>query len=136
MEDAERAFRISVEALKESPLGVVRISAPPTVARFVIAPGIGDLRATAPKLAIEMDTEPENVRLEKLEAEIAVRLGAPQDVTETLLVRRVGLAPYAVFEPEQAQPALGWVTYSKRFSHVPEAAYVEEALAGTEPVLR
>lgn len=136
MEEAERAFRISVQALKDSPVGVVRISAPPTVARFVIAPGISVLRGTAPNLAIEMDTEPANVRLEKLEADIAVRLGAPQDVTGALLVRRVGEAPYAVFEPERAQPTLGWITYPKRFSHVPEAAYVEEALAGAEPVLR
>jgi DNA-binding transcriptional LysR family regulator len=136
MEDAERAFRISVEALKDSPGGVVRISAPPTIARFVIAPGIGALRGTAPNLAIEMDTEPANVRLENWEADIAVRLGAPQDVTDMLLVRRVGVAPYAVFEPEQAQPDLGWVTYSRRFSHVPEATYVEDALAGSEPSLR
>ncbi|GAA5080861.1 LysR family transcriptional regulator [Roseibacterium beibuensis] len=136
MEDAERAFRISVEALKDTPGGVVRISAPPTIARFVIAPGIGALQATAPNIAIEMDTEPANVRLENWETDIAVRLGAPQNVTDMLLVRRVGVAPYAVFEPRQARPELGWVTYSKRFSHVPEAAYVEEALAGAEPVLR
>lgn len=136
MEQEERAFRIAVETLKESPHGTVRVSAPPTLARCVICPAVGTLRARAPNLCLEVETEPANVRLEKWEADIAVRLGAPTDLSDTLLVRKLGFADYAVFEPETASRDLGWIAYSERFRCVPEAAHVEAELAGRVPVLR
>ena len=83
-----------------------------------------------------METEPANVRLETWDADIAVRLGAPTDLSDTLLVRKLGLADYAVFEPETPSGDLGWIAYPERFGHVPEAAHVEDALAGRAPVLR
>ncbi|WP_109563797.1 LysR family transcriptional regulator [Jannaschia seohaensis] len=136
MEDAERAFRMSARKLRDAPDGLVRISAPPTLARFVLAPGVAALHRQAPGISVEIETEPANVRLDKWEADIAVRLGPPRDVPDTLLVRRVGTADYAVFEPADAPPPSGWAAYPKRFSHVPEADFVENALAGAEPVMR
>jgi DNA-binding transcriptional LysR family regulator len=136
MEREERALRVTVGMLKEAPQGAVRVSAPPTLARCVICPSVGALRAAAPNLCLEVDTEPANVRLENWDADIAVRLGAPKGVTDTLLVRRFGSADYAVFEPEAPGGDLGWIAYPARFRHVPEAAHVETALAGRAPVLR
>jgi DNA-binding transcriptional LysR family regulator len=136
MEQEERALRISVETLKEAPRGTVRVSAPPTLARCVICPAVATLRARAPDLCLEVETEPANVRLENWDADIAVRLGPPADLSDTLLVRRLGLADYAVFEPETPSPDPGWIAYPERFRHVPEAAFVEDALAGRAPVLR
>ncbi|MCR9255773.1 MAG: LysR family transcriptional regulator [Alphaproteobacteria bacterium] len=136
MERAEQDFRISVQKLKNLPKGVVRISAPPTIARFVLGPAINRLRRTAPDISIDLETETGNVRLERWEADIAVRLGAPRDVTDTLLVSRIGTAAYAVFEPANGPRPAGWIAYPRRFSHVPEAAWVEDRLAGTEPVMR
>jgi DNA-binding transcriptional LysR family regulator len=83
-----------------------------------------------------VETEPANVRLEMWDADIAVRLGAPTDVSDTLLVRELGLADYAVFEPEKPSRDSGWMAYPERFRHVPEAVHVEDELAGSAPVLR
>lgn len=102
----------------------------------MICPALGALRGRAPYLCLEVETEPANVRLENWDADIAVRLGAPAGLSDTLLVCRLGRAHYAVFEPETAPGDLGWIAYPERFRHVPEAAHVEEALAGRTPVKR
>ena len=136
MEREERALRTTVATLKDTPQGTVRVSAPPTLARCVICPAVGTLRATAPNLCLDVETEPANVRLEAWEADIAVRLGSPVDIASTLIVRKLGEAEYAVFEPETVCEDLGWIAYPERFCHVPEAAHVEEALAGRAPDLR
>ncbi|MDU8913962.1 LysR family transcriptional regulator [Aestuariicoccus sp. MJ-SS9] len=136
MEEAARAFRMSARNLHDAPEGLIRISAPPTLARFVLAPGVAALHRQAPGITVEIETEPANVRLETWEADIAVRLGPPTEVTDTLLIRKVGQVDYAVFEPEGAPVPPGWAAYAKRFSHVPEAAFIEEALDGAEPVMR
>lgn len=136
MEEAELAFRSSARKLRDAPEGMVRISAPPTLARFVLAPGVASLHQQAPGITVEIETEPANVRLEKWEADIAVRLGSPKNVTDTILIRKVGRVDYAIFEPVDMRVPLGWAAYARRFSHVPEAAFIEDALGGMEPVMR
>jgi len=136
MEREARALRTTVATLRDTPQGTVRLSAPPTLARCVICPAVGVLRERAPDLCLEVETEPANVRLEAWEADIAVRLGSPADLAETLLVRKLGLADYAVFEPASPSADPGWIAYPERFRHVPEATHVEQALEGRTPVLR
>lgn len=136
MEDAERAFRISVRRLREAPEGVIRISAPPTLARFVLGPGIPLLRQSAPNLSIDLQIGTDMVRLEKLETDIAVRVGELSDAADSLLATKLGASTYALFAPEQDPEQAGWIAYSKSLSHVPHAAWVEKRLAGSEPVMR
>lgn len=136
MEEAERAFRISVRQLREAPEGVLRISAPPTLARFVLGPGVPLLRQSAPNLSIDLQIGTEMARLEKLEADIAVRVGALNDAADALLATKLGSASYALFVPEHSPEQTGWIAYSKNLSHVPHSAWVEEKLAGSEPVMR
>lgn len=136
MEDAEHAFRISARKLHEAPEGVVRISVTPTLAQHVLGPGLPKLHKLAPGISVEIETDTANVRLEKWDADIAVRLGDLKDVTDTLLVRKIGTMQHAVFEPTRGPRPTRWVAYPERFSHVPEAAWTEEALAGADPVMR
>jgi DNA-binding transcriptional LysR family regulator len=136
MESAERAFRISVRKLREAPEGVIRISAPPTLARFVLGPGVPSLRQSAPNLSIDLQIGTDMARLEKLEADIAVRIGLLDDAADTLLATKLGTSTYAVFVPEHDPNPTGWIAYSKNLSHMPHAARVEEKLAGSEPVMR
>lgn len=136
MEEAERAFRISVRQLREAPQGVIRISAPPTLARFVIGPGLPLLRHGAPNLSIDLQIGTIMARLEKLEADIAVRVGTLTDAADALLATKLGTSSYALFVPEQSAEQTGWIAYSKSLSHVPHAAWVEEKLGGSEPVMR
>lgn len=136
MEEAEIAFRSSAQKLRDAPEGFVSISAPPTIARLVLAPGVARLHLQAPGIIVDIETEPANVRLEKWEADIAVRLGPPTNVTNTVLIRKVGKVDYAIFEPASMPVPSGWAAYARRFSHVPEAAFIEDMLDGREPVMR
>jgi hypothetical protein len=47
MEEAELAFRSSARKLRDAPEGLVSISAPPTLARLVLAPGVAILHSPA-----------------------------------------------------------------------------------------
>lgn len=136
MEEAERAFLVSLRQLTDAPEGVIRISAPPTLARFVLAPGIPLLRRNAPNLSIDFHIGTDMARLEKLEADIAVRIGALDDAADTLLATKLGTSSYALFAPEHGPEPSGWIAYSTSLSHVAHAAWVEEKLAGFEPVMR
>ena len=136
MEQSERGFRLAAQKLRSVPAGRVRISAPPTLARYVLAPGIAALQEQNPGLSIDLETEPANVRLERLEADIAVRLGAPGDANDDLVARKIGRAAYAVFSPVEEPASERWIAYPQRFAHVPEAQWVESRLNGTAPVLR
>ena len=89
MEQSEHGFRVAAQKLKSVPEGRVRISAPPTLARAVLVPGAAALQAQIPGLSIDLETEPANIRLERLEADIAVRLGAPGDANDDLVVKGV-----------------------------------------------
>jgi DNA-binding transcriptional LysR family regulator len=136
MENAERDLRVSAQRLKDTPEGVVRISAPPTLARFVLGPGVSSLRQRAPKLSIDIDISTTVARLERLEADIAVQIGTLDDAADALLARKLGGASYAVFEPEEGPRPLNWIAYSQKLSHLPHAAWVEEAMDGAEPIMR
>lgn len=136
MQAASRALELSARRLHEAPSGLVRISAPPTIARTVIAPSIGVIRAQAPRVCIELDTEPLNVRLQDFSTDIAIRLGEPKGLPDTLIVRKLGELEYAVFEPAKPYSLSHWIAYSERFDHVPEAAFVQAELAGEPPVMR
>jgi len=136
MQAASRALELSARRLHEAPSGLVRISAPPTIARTVIAPSIGVLRAQAPRICIELDTEPMNVQMQNFSTDIAIRLGEPKGLPDTLIVRKLGELDYAVFEPAKPYAVSDWIAYSDRFAHVPEAAFVEAQLAGEPAVMR
>ncbi len=136
MEQSEHGFRLAAQNMQSMPEGRVRISAPPTLARTVLAPGIAALQEQIPGLSIDLETESANIRLERLEADIAVRLGAPEDAHDDLVARKIGRAAYAVFSPIEAPASERWIAYPQRFAHVPEAKWVERRLNGAAPVLR
>lgn len=136
MEQSEHGFRLAAQNMQSMPEGRVRISAPPTLARTVLAPGIAALQEQIPGLSIDLETESANIRLERLEADIAVRLGAPEDAHDDLVARKIGRAAYAVFSPIEEPGTERWIAYPQRFAHVPEAKWVESRLNGAAPVLR
>lgn len=136
MEQAQLGFRIAAQGLKAAPAGIVRVSAPPTLARYALAPGVAVLHAQYPGLSIELEVEPANIRLERWEADVAVRLDPPLDAHDTLRTRRIGRMGYAVFGPANQPLPQRWIVYPRRFSHVPEAQWVERALEGTAPIMR
>ncbi|MGJ8587984.1 MAG: LysR family transcriptional regulator [Yoonia sp.] len=131
------ALRVLREArvFQDAPAGKVAVSAPPTITRHLLAGRIGKLSANFPTITLDLTVERSNVRLDKLEADIAVRLGRPTDIAAEILIQRVGSLPYAVFGLS-GNVTDRWICYPQEFSHLPEAAWVEEQLAGHAPILR
>ncbi len=136
MEEAELGFRMDAHRLRLAPEGTVRISAPPTLARYVLAPSLPSLAQRHPGLSIELDVEPANVRVERWEADIAVRLGPRLEANDTVLARKIGRMAYGLFGPADQPMPQRWIAYPHRFSQAPEAQWVERELSGTAPALR
>lgn len=136
MEQAALDLRLAATELTSSPDGIVRVSAPPTLARFAVAPAIATLRQSAPKLSIDLETDPSNIRIEEWEADIALRLGFPATSGSDVIVRKIGIMAYAVYEAQSRDTAGGWIGYPKKFLNTPEAAWVESRLDGETPALR
>ena len=122
MERSERGFRMAAQKLP--------------LARYVLAPGVAALQAQIPGMSIDLETEPANIRLERPEADIAVRLGAPGDANDDLVARRIGLSSYAVFSPTEQPAQERWIAYHQRYAYVPEAQWIESRLNGAASILR
>ena len=84
---------------------------------------------------MDLTLERTNIRLDRLEADIAVRMGRPDDTAAHILMRNVGTLPYAVFSPTACKSDR-WIAYPTAFDHVPEAAWINEQLMGNAPVMR
>lgn len=136
MEEAELGFRMEAHKLQATPEGTVRISAPPTLARYVLAPNLPRLVQRHPGLSIELEIETANIRIERWEADIALRLGPLSDANDTVLARKVGRLAYAIFGPTHHPMPERWIAYPHRFSQAPEAQWVERELNGATPSLR
>ena len=136
MEHAGAAIGRVAGNLRDAPGGVVRISAPPTISRHVLAPRLGDLFQRSPKVSVDLEMQPANVGVETWEADIAVRVGPLNDISDRLLIRKLGTIDYAVFASDKDTGSSGWIAYSEQYAHLPEAKWVEQALKGQRPALR
>lgn len=136
MEKGAQTFHRAADALGSTPVGAVVVSAPPSIARHLIAPNIQNLRQGHPGIEIVLNADPQNTRVGKLEADIAVRLGPPPEDDPSLLVRRIGRLQYSVFAPCADWGNDDWIAYPKAFGHTPEAAWVEDQLGPRPAALR
>ncbi len=151
MERAAAALSLEAAAGQAVPAGEVRLSAPPTFARAVLAPALPLLSAGHPQITLVLTAEPRNVRLERWESDLAVRLSLPKSGGEELRVRRLGSMGYAPYCAETGRAETGraktgragrgtpetrWIAWGREFSRIPEGRWVEEQLGGAAPVLR
>ncbi len=136
MEQAGTAIGRVAGNLRDAPGGVVRISAPPTLSRHVLTPRLSELTRRSPDISVDLEMQPANVGVETWEADIAVRMGPLNDISDRVLIRKLGTVDYAVFASDGVTAPGGWIAYSERYAHLPEASWVEEALDGQSPVLR
>jgi DNA-binding transcriptional LysR family regulator len=77
------------------PAGTVTVNAPPAAAVKLIAPRLGELAATHPRLEIELVSDLRNISLGRREADIAVRLSRPAD--GDLAARKVGTMGFDLY---------------------------------------
>ena len=84
----------------DTPRGLVRINAPPALTQGFLLARLARLPVQYPGLALDVATDIRTVSLERREADIAVRIGRPQD--SDLLARQLGTVGYGFY----ATPAI------------------------------
>jgi DNA-binding transcriptional LysR family regulator len=92
------AAAIGVERLArlaKRPAANVRVSAPPALAAYVIAPRLAAFGRAHPDVTIALSGMPGAAALDRGEADVAVRMGKPEETG--LVVKRIGRARFALY---------------------------------------
>lgn len=133
---AEAMERAAADALRlvagreTQPVGTVRLTAPPGVANWILAPALGELRARYRRLSIELDASVGYADLTRREADIALRMGRPRggDLVATRLVSTdfVAVAAPSVTERGNVRDPddLDWIAWSDDLSHLDDARWL------------
>ena len=105
------AAAVAVERLArlaKRPAASVRVSAPPALAAYVIAPRLAAFQRAHPDVTIALDGAAGAAALDRGEADVAVRMGKPEETG--LVVKRIGRARFALYAaPEVARaPRQAW----------------------------
>ena len=125
---------ISVERLArlaKAPAASVRVSAPPALAAYVIAPRLAAFGRAHPDVTIALAGASGAAALDRGEADVAVRMGKPEETG--LVVKRIGRARFALYAaPEVARaPRDAWrfIGFDAALDHVTSQRWLK-TLAG------
>ena len=94
--------------LAKQPAASVRVSAPPALAAYVIAPRLAAFQRAHPDVTIALAGASGAAALDRGEADVAVRMGRPEETG--LVAKRIGCARFALYAaPEVARaPRQAW----------------------------
>jgi DNA-binding transcriptional LysR family regulator len=132
-----------VEGRETEPEGTVRVSAPPGVANWLLAPALIDLRRRHPKLAIELDASVGYTDLTRREADLALRGARPRS-GDLISVRLLEAESVIVAAPElnaaigklARLDAIDWITWGPDLAGLPDARWITANVAAERIVLR
>lgn len=138
MEDSVEAIRRYARGAATSPASVVRISAPPSVAARLIAPGVVAFHQSHPGITLSLHGATGTLALDRGEADIAVRMTRPEEAD--LLVRRIGVMRFGLY----ATPAVavlppgewGFIGYDQALEHLTQQLWLRSLLAGRPIIFR
>lgn len=143
MERAAAGLTLTAQGRETRPEGDVRLTAPPGVAEFVVAPALPRLLKRHPRLRVVLDASVSYADLTRREADIALRLARP--TSGDLVARRVGVADGGLFGAPRYVRQLGvlrrlrqgrWITWGEDLSHLPAAQFVATLVPPDRVVLR
>jgi DNA-binding transcriptional LysR family regulator len=132
-----------VEGRETEPEGWVRITAPPGVATFLIAPALPRLYARYPGLRVELVPSVGYADLTRREADLALRVVRP--AAGDLVSRRVAevtLRPLAAPELVEELGALRrlddarWIQWTDDLAHLPDARWIASGVSESRIALR
>ncbi|TAL97778.1 MAG: LysR family transcriptional regulator [Paraburkholderia sp.] len=132
MQAQAHALERAVRARKTTARARVTVSAPPTFASAFLAPRIAGLGLRHPELELILLGNPSFISLGRQEADIAVRLSRPTEMTS--VARRVGHVAYALYAAPGYQdlPPEAWqfIAYDPSLDHVPEQVWLYDFADG------
>lgn len=127
IEDEALAFqRVALGASALS--GTVRISAPPILISHFILAGADAIRTRYPGIVLELVGERREANLVRGEADIAIRLGRPED--SELVVRALGNVSYGLYgAPEmvdRAESAQTFIGFDNSMPDLPQKLWLDD----------
>jgi DNA-binding transcriptional LysR family regulator len=113
--------------------GNVRLTAVPILANRVLVPASGGLLDRYPQLRVEIVADFRDLSLTKREADIALRLAAPNKGTgNAVLTRKISVLEYGVYAAAaldaDAALRLPWITYEPAMGHIPQARWIRDEI--------
>ncbi len=135
----ERWFSFERKALHIGKMeGVVRISAPPALSAYLLAPQLKNLSLSLPGIELELFAESHHVSLGKREADIALRMVRPQTaglVIKPLATIQYGLCATKSYLKNRVTTNWEFAAYEKG-SATPHHQWLESYLGGRRVILR
>ncbi|MBI2256090.1 MAG: LysR family transcriptional regulator [Proteobacteria bacterium] len=137
MEDAADAVLRLARAGQRDLAGEIALSAPPALLRAVIVPSLVALRHRHPGIVIDLIGEKRFASLSRREADIAVRLGRPEE--PGLVARRVGTITFGLYAAPAyltiVKPAdFGFIAHDGEMTASPQQKWLGE-IAGDRPIV-
>ena len=135
------AAAVAVERLArlaKRPAANVRVSAPPALAAYVIAPRLAAFQRAHPDVTIALSGAPGAAALDRGEADVAVRMGRPEKTG--LVAKRIGRARFALYAaPEVAgTPRDAWrfIGFDAELDRVTSQRWLKALAGGRELAFR
>lgn len=124
MENAAQALGRQSPAAQDEPRGLVRINAPPGLAAGYLTARLAGLAARYPFLDIDLATNLRSISLERHEADIAIRIGRPED--GDVIARPLGSIAYGFYGTRDARERTDpvFIGFDEADSFVPEAVWL------------
>lgn len=108
--------------------GTVKVSAPPSMAVYCIAPRIAELRVEHPKLNVVLLPSLSMAALDKGEADIALRTVRPDE--DALVRRKIGAVRFALYAnaqfKERPPEQWGFIAYDQTRDHLPQQHWLHQ----------
>ncbi len=137
LEAAVAALDQRTQSLSNRPVYRVTLAATETVARTLLAPNVRSFCDSNPDIRLTLTTGHQNIRLDQGDADLAVRLNRPR--AGRFRVRKLSDLEFAVYGAKSGGGGREydtWLGYTPDMSHLPEARWMSEHMAGADKILQ
>jgi DNA-binding transcriptional LysR family regulator len=118
--------------------GIVRLATTGMLAQYFVIPGLPALRARHPALRIELDIAMERVNLARREADLALRMVAPDDTLGDYVAKRIGRVDFGLYRAHDASAAwrtLDYISWEGAWDELPMAKWLSSTFDDKPPSL-
>ena len=127
-------LQLSIAGQDAAVIGTVRLTSVAVLVNRLLLPALPELSAAHPSLRLEMLADLRYFSLMKREADVALRLGRPnQDTGAAVLARHIGSMTYEAYAPADCSPrdaaALPWISYDESMAQLPQAKWMQGVAA-------
>ncbi len=143
MERAAISFSLATQGREVLPEGEVRLTTPPGVAEYLVAPALPRLLSRYPLVRLVVDASTSVADLTRHEADLALRTARPSK--GDLVARKLGVFAYGIYGAPGYVKQVGvlrnlqdvrWIGRADELSHLAPARFVSELVAPEQVVLR